>query len=706
MDKLSLFIPITKVDVAQRLVYGLATAEKPDAAKEVCDYDTTKPFYEKWSEGFSKITDGKSLGNVRAMHGKVAAGKLTQIAFNDGEKQIEICAKVVDDDEWNKVQEGVYTGFSQGGRYVKRWKDGEVMKYTADPSEVSLVDLPCLDVSTFSVIKADGTSELRKFKSPDPAPEREPTMADVGARAVELAKAAGSESKWWKFIDQAHGELTKALNEPNPPEPVTPPASAAAAARPVDSASEVGKQVWVHDRLPGQSFAKRADLRMALLALDAGEAAHKAAAPVLDALKKITDRLGGGTVSLAADMDKMAAVAALSTPSSTAAPLHKNWEEWNDQHKNDSHSEHAAGADKHYAAAERERAAGNTAMAAAHQTIAGWHAQAFMAGSTAKTTRTGDLAKRDFTDDERKNYAKQGVALKDGSYPIPDKDALKDAVSAFGRAKNKAATKRHITRRAKTLGATDELPAEWPGSTKDTADKAAFADELKKGGAVNLYNISNLVSLLASVDSAEEGLEAPYGYGSTVPKELCDRFGAVLVELGDIVADLLDLILNDMRGEEANEAMERGRKVVDLMKAGARHSKGDRDMIQAIHDHAAKLGADCADDASKAAGGEVDDLNKQLAAKDEAFTKTLGAIAETVADIAKRVVNIENQPVPSGPQRYHVAEKANDSAALAAASTLMDQPGVLDSLAEIAIRKAHTTPMRAVPGLRPPGQQG
>jgi hypothetical protein len=60
---------------------------------------------------------------ICAMHGAVAAGKLVEIAFNDEARQVEICGKVVDDAEWAKVEEGVYTGFSQGGRYLKRWPD-------------------------------------------------------------------------------------------------------------------------------------------------------------------------------------------------------------------------------------------------------------------------------------------------------------------------------------------------------------------------------------------------------------------------------------------------------------------------------------------------------------------------------------------------------------------------------------------------------
>jgi hypothetical protein len=164
MSALRMFIPITKVDAARRLVYGVATAELEDRAGEICDYATTKPLYEKWSEEIAKSSRGKSLGNLRAMHGPVAAGKITAITFNDDAKQIEICAKVVDDAEWVKVREGVYTGFSQGGTYEKRWTDIDGRtRYTAAPNEISLVDLPCLPQATFEMIKADGTSERRRF---------------------------------------------------------------------------------------------------------------------------------------------------------------------------------------------------------------------------------------------------------------------------------------------------------------------------------------------------------------------------------------------------------------------------------------------------------------------------------------------------------------------------------------------------------------
>jgi hypothetical protein len=64
-----------------------------------------------------------------------------------------------------KCEEGVYTGFSQGGKYVKTKKDGEFVRYTAQPSEVSVVDNPCLGSAHFDYVKGDGTIEVRKFHS-------------------------------------------------------------------------------------------------------------------------------------------------------------------------------------------------------------------------------------------------------------------------------------------------------------------------------------------------------------------------------------------------------------------------------------------------------------------------------------------------------------------------------------------------------------
>ena len=117
---LKLFIPICKIDEAKRLVYGTLSEEVRDKSDEILDYATAKPAFEKWSNEIKEASGGKSLGNVRAMHGSIAAGKFTDISYNDDAKRIDGCAKIIDDNEWNKVVEGVYTGFSIGGGYARR----------------------------------------------------------------------------------------------------------------------------------------------------------------------------------------------------------------------------------------------------------------------------------------------------------------------------------------------------------------------------------------------------------------------------------------------------------------------------------------------------------------------------------------------------------------------------------------------------------
>lgn len=169
MQSLSpIFCRITKVDEERREVTGRATQEAVDRDGEIMDYATTKPEFMKWSAEVSADTGGKSLGNVRSMHGNVAAGKLTNIDFNDVEKAIDVTAKIVDPVEWDKVLEGVHTGFSIGGRYARKWSEplaGKmVTRYTAVPSEISIVDRPCCPTAKFFHIhKRDGSIVKREF---------------------------------------------------------------------------------------------------------------------------------------------------------------------------------------------------------------------------------------------------------------------------------------------------------------------------------------------------------------------------------------------------------------------------------------------------------------------------------------------------------------------------------------------------------------
>lgn len=69
--------------------------------------------------------------------------------------------------------------------------------------------------------------------------------------------------------------------------------------------------------------------------------------------------------------------------------------------------------------------------------------------------------KRMFSDERREDLAKRGMALPDGSYPIENEEDLKNAIQAYGRAKDKEAAKAHIMKRARALGKEDLIPQNW-----------------------------------------------------------------------------------------------------------------------------------------------------------------------------------------------------------------------------------------------------
>jgi uncharacterized membrane protein YkoI len=79
-----------------------------------------------------------------------------------------------------------------------------------------------------------------------------------------------------------------------------------------------------------------------------------------------------------------------------------------------------------------------------------------------------------YDEDERMEMAKGGMAMADGSYPIKDEEDLKNAIMAYGRAKDKTKAMAHIKKRAMELGKEDMIPAEW------SEEKTLLDDEAKE----------------------------------------------------------------------------------------------------------------------------------------------------------------------------------------------------------------------------------
>lgn len=86
--------------------------------------------------------------------------------------------------------------------------------------------------------------------------------------------------------------------------------------------------------------------------------------------------------------------------------------------------------------------------------------------------------KRAFSDERRMELAKEGMAMSDGSYPIVSEADLRNAIQAFGRAKDKEATKKHIMKRARALKMESLIPANWVAGSTEKHETTGDADFL------------------------------------------------------------------------------------------------------------------------------------------------------------------------------------------------------------------------------------
>ena len=162
---MELFAQLMKWDEFSGIATGVAACEEKDHDNEIMDYHGSKPYFQAWSQTQKSASSGKSLGNVRLQHdASKVAGRLTDLSFDDGNKRVIVSAQIVDPVAKELLRTGCLTGFSIGGDYGKRTTlPNGVTKYVAIPSEVSVVDRPCQPSATFTAVKSDGTTELRKF---------------------------------------------------------------------------------------------------------------------------------------------------------------------------------------------------------------------------------------------------------------------------------------------------------------------------------------------------------------------------------------------------------------------------------------------------------------------------------------------------------------------------------------------------------------
>jgi phage head maturation protease len=145
------YIPLQKIDEEQRMVYGYASTEALDSQGETITRAAI----------IDALPDYMRFANIREMHTMSAVG-VCKSAEPD-EQGVYIAAKVVDDAAWAKVKEGVYKGFSVGGKSLAK-SDGQITKMRL--TEISLVDRPANPECVIDTWKADADQPEQQAEQP------------------------------------------------------------------------------------------------------------------------------------------------------------------------------------------------------------------------------------------------------------------------------------------------------------------------------------------------------------------------------------------------------------------------------------------------------------------------------------------------------------------------------------------------------------
>lgn len=202
MEDLSLFLPMTKVDEEQRMVWGYASTTELDLQGERVSLEVMK----------RALPEYMRFANIREMHQPSAVGKAVSAEVDD--KGLYIGAHVVDDVAWKKVMAKVYSGFSVGGRKSVN-AAGVVTNMRL--WEISLVDRPANPSAVFDLWKIDGAQKggggkmafnLQKFGGPEAATEEDVEKL-LGEKVASLDKALADN----RTLSEKNGSLEKSLGE-------------------------------------------------------------------------------------------------------------------------------------------------------------------------------------------------------------------------------------------------------------------------------------------------------------------------------------------------------------------------------------------------------------------------------------------------------------------------------------------------------------
>jgi phage head maturation protease len=206
MDNLSFkfYIPLSKKNSEQKIVEGVASSEALDSQGEVVKFEAIE----------RALPDYMKFANVREMHQPSAVGKAISATVDKAKKALYITAKVVDPLAWEKVKEGVYNGFSIGGRVLKRINNviHELSLY-----EISLVDRPANPDAVFALYKVDSIGKDGVMAEPTEAPESndKPDKEEnimLASEILSLARQICYLCEYYEQKGKDSSKLEEALN--------------------------------------------------------------------------------------------------------------------------------------------------------------------------------------------------------------------------------------------------------------------------------------------------------------------------------------------------------------------------------------------------------------------------------------------------------------------------------------------------------------
>jgi HK97 family phage prohead protease len=188
--------PIAKIDAEERMVWGYASTEAVDEQGETVTRAALA----------AALDDYMRFANIREMHQNSAVGIAREATIDD--RGLYLAAKIVDEEAWKKVVEGVYKGFSIGGRVTARDHADRRTITGLALNEISVVDRPANPEAVFDCWKraasaAAGDMTQATRDPHDPLDYADPGYQPDGKQRYPLDSERHIRAAW-AYIHQAH----------------------------------------------------------------------------------------------------------------------------------------------------------------------------------------------------------------------------------------------------------------------------------------------------------------------------------------------------------------------------------------------------------------------------------------------------------------------------------------------------------------------